>query len=348
MSIEEAVPYTPAVSSEADPYPTCLLILGASSYGELFVPRKVTSMEEALEFGEGELPGAFETVLKAGKSWAYLMRIGEGFESDAERQEALREAYRYLEDFPAHVVVPLGAKTGLGYAGDLAAFLNRHFPVGFGLGVLATPDIDPEDVKGSLAEILSAPELFGGLGAQGRALCVVASPITVGGQAIDAQVFYGALLSKLPAGVSLTNVPVPEADIPWSLDEEDWASVLEAGITAWRKRPYRGLYTSTALTLGTAPFRLQSTMRCLQAILFMMEAVADPYIGRTIGGSGQERALEQDLVDALEIAHKMGFLRSYALQLDWRRVQGEIDVILDLSLWHEINWIRLHHSIQVT
>src|SRR5690606_13903011 len=153
------------------------------------------SMEEAQGFGQGELVDAFADVLKAGKTSAYLVRIGERFESDSERQEALRQAYLHLEDFPAHVVVPRGAKTGRGYAGDLAAFLDRRFPVGCGLGVLETPAIDPEDVKGSLNGILSAPELSGGLGEKGRVLCAVASPITAGGKPASAQAFYGALLS---------------------------------------------------------------------------------------------------------------------------------------------------------
>lgn len=349
MSTESQALERYAVMLEADAgiYPENLVILGASSEGELFVPVKVTSLAEAQRFGEGELVEAFSDVLKAGKPWAYLVRIGEGFSSDEERKAALREAYRHLEDFPAHVIVPLGAKTGRGYAEDLSDLLNRHFPVGYGLGILETPEIDPENVKESLSEILSAPELFGGLGEQGRVLCAVASPLVVGGEPARAQVFYGALLSTLPAGSSPTNAVVPDGDVLWSLDEEDWERLVSAGITAWRKRPHRGLYTSTALTLGLPPFRLQSTMRCVQAVMAMIEAVADSYIGRPVGGSGQEKALENDLVAALETARERGYVRSYAVDLDWRRARGELEVSLELYLWHEIHEIRLQHSVQV-
>lgn len=345
---ETLVRYLSTLEAGTGPYPANLLLLGASSEGEPFVPVKVTSLEEARFFGEGELVDAFADVLQAGKPWAYLVRIGEAFSSDTERKEALRKAYHHLEDFPAHVVVPIGAKTGRGYAQDLAGFLGRRFPVGYGLGVLETPEIDPDNVKGSLSEILSAPELSGGLGDDGRVLCAVASPILVGGRPVRAQAFYGALLSTLPAAASPSNRSVPDGDVVWSLDEEDWEKLLSAGVTGWRKRPYRGLYTSTAQTLGTAPFRLQSTMRCLQAVLEMLEAVADVYVGRPVGGSGQEQALENDLKAALETARRRGYVRSFAVELDWRRAQGELEVFLELSLWHEIHEIRLRHSIQVS
>lgn len=349
IGIDPGLAYAASLAEAGlQPYPGNLLILGTSTEGELFVPVLVTSLEEARDFGAGELVDAFAQVLQAGQDRAYLVRIGASFAGDTERQAALREAYRHLVDFPAHVVVPLGAVTGRGYAEDLADFLSRSSPVGYALGVLSTPDIDPDDVKGSLAQILSAPELQGALGGRGKVLCAVASPVIMGGQLIRPQAIYGAVLSTLPVGTSPTNVPVLGIDVPWSLDEDDWDQVLAAGITAWQRRPYRSVHVATALTLGQPPFRLQSTMRCLQALIERLEAVGDVYIGRLSLGAGRERALEEDIRSALENARQLGWLRSFAVQFDWKRAQGELEVMLELSLWHEINTIRFSHHVQVT
>lgn len=406
----------PAIAPPERGYSGNLLVLGTSWQGPLMEPIRVTSESEAQAFGEGELLQAYRESMLAGQESVWLFRLGDPGISDQQRHDRLLQAYEALAGFPAHVIVPYGVRLKSGgpdFAGALADFIMQYEPFGIGMGVLATEDVDFENLQSSLTSVLQAPHLRRQLGFRGSALAVVMSPVlTRLGEWINPAVMYAAMQSLLSPAVSLTNrrleglltagwrgsqgvweqeltftapgqaitlerrplgsveIEGYEEDVDYSVDEDQWLirhlpegrlptpsavvarfgysdydSLADAGITAFIDRPARGVFSTTAVTLGPSPFRFQGNVRALQAVLESVYAATDPWIGHPVTDRGGEMSVEQAVLDALERSREQGVLRAFRVEFVWGR--NRLEVLLELALYHEIRAITTQVSLRV-
>lgn len=262
--------------ADAAAYPENLVLLGRSTSGPAFTLLRVTSKMEAEVFGEGELVDAFDLAWQAGKRAVYMMRlydqdIEEGSGSEEEKLQALlQRAYEALENFPVHVLVPLGVTTEhTALVEQLAEFLvPGHSPtLRPCIGVIATTDLAGDDFAGRMDELLQQDIFQEPLGFRGHSIVAVASPLVIAGESVNPQAYYASLISQLSPGASPTSLHIPQAQLPWVWTEGEIEEmiVFDEDIKPLRRSPLAIIEVSDDHELGV-DFAISREDRLIQRL----------------------------------------------------------------------------------
>lgn len=199
-----------------------VVLLGVSTDGaQLDICYVPNPTKMALHYGSGPLVDAYEQVYNSGAYAIYVIRLNGDEEEVLDNDTMyirLAEAYSIIEDFPVHIVVPVGV-----YLDDNQEFAQQllnlctikkdYHP---SIGIIGVKPADPNNLDTYINTLMDNPFMksdkdYNSMDT-GAFLSVVAHDIIIGETTVSGAYAYAGLVSSLQPRLSSTNKALKGAD----------------------------------------------------------------------------------------------------------------------------------------
>ncbi len=266
-----------------------IVILGTSTDGPQFTPRRIHSLEAAINiFQDGELITGCQEVFTINPfSKLYVIRVGEEDISLSERYTLMDKAYNILSEslYDVSFIVPIKGyfNSELDFASQLADICNQRMSRGYGsIGIIGVSDTF--NVKDSIRTI-SNGNYISVLAAQLEFYINKLNPSSINAFTANTYIStgecaYASLIASLHINISPTNKGLNVLDDLSLFSKEQSIQMADKGITTLRHTIRRGWVIRRAVTLAQESYLKNiNNMRLSLYVQNLIRSELDDYIG---------------------------------------------------------------------